>query len=215
MNDFDYDALQKKRVACGAKHRVRAKRGCRLPSDGLTAAQKRRLNGEVKTYNMNAPMAWAEFKEMPDDLKVTYLNRLADEYQANQKMIAGMFGIHPATMCECFRHLGVAAKNSGVKGGEKAAARDRRWAEFLNGGVPVAEPGVEETTVEKADEETANCDTPFNKQDLIAAHETPDKPVMKSLRVEFEDVYNWVDLYTRVMGLPELNGAKVTLSVEW
>ena len=215
MNDFDYDALQKKRVACGAKHRVRAKRGCRLPSDSLTAAQKRRLNGEVKTYNMNAPMAWAEFKEMPDDLKVTYLNRLADEYQANQKMIAGMLGIHPATMCECFRHLGVAAKNSGVKGGEKAAARDHCWAEFLNGGIPSAEPGVEETTVEKADEETANRDTPFDKQDLIAAHETPDKLVMKSLRVEFEDVYNWVDLYTRVMGLPELNGAKVALSVEW
>ena len=72
-----------------------------------------------------------------------------------------------------------------------------------------------ETTVEKADEETANCDTPFNKQGLIAAPETPDKPVMKSLRVEFEDVHNWVDLYTRVMGLPELNGAKVALSVEW
>ena len=69
--------------------------------------------------------------------------------------------------------------------------------------------------MEKTAEETANCDTPANKQDLIADHETPDKPVMKSLRVEFEDVYNWVDLYTRVMGLPELDGAQVTLSVEW
>ena len=215
MNDFDYDALQKKRVACGAKHRVRAKRGCRLPSDSLTAAQKRRLNGEVKTYNMNAPMAWAEFKEMPDDLKVTYLNHLADEYQANQKMIAGMFGVTPVTVHKICIALGVAAKNAHIRGSGIAVDRDRRWAEFLNGGMPAAEPGVEETTVAKADEETANCDTPFNKQDLIAAHETPDKPVMKSLRVEFEDVYNWVDLYTRVMGLPELNGAKVTLSVEW
>ena len=211
MNDFDYDALQKKRVACGAKHRVRAKRGCRLPSDSLTAAQKRRLNGEVKTYNMNAPMAWAEFKEMPDDLKVTYLNRLADEYQANQKMIAGMFGVTPVTVHKICRALGVAAKNAHIRGSGIAVERDSRWAAFLNGGIPAAEPVVEETTVEKADEETAN----YDKQDLIAAHETPDKPVMKSLRVEFEDVYNWVDLYTRVMGLPELNGAKVTLSVEW
>ena len=211
MNDFDYEALQKKRVACGAKHRVRAKRGCRLPSDSLTAAQKRRLNGEVKTYNMNAPMAWAEFKEMPDDLKVTYLNRLADEYQANQKMIAGMFGVTPVTVHKICRVLGVAAKNAHIRGSGIAVERDSRWAAFLNGGIPSAEPVVEETTVEKADEETAN----YDKQDLIAAHETPDKPVMKSLRVEFEDVYNWVDLYTRVMGLPELNGAKVTLSVEW
>ena len=211
MNDFDYDALQKKRVACGAKHRVRAKWGCRLPSDSLTAAQKRRLNGEVKTYNMNAPMAWAEFKEMPDDLKVTYLNRLADEYQANQKMIAGMFGVTPVTVHKICRDLGVAAKNARIRGNGIAVDRDHRWAEFLNGGIPAAEPGVEETTVEKAAEETANCD----EQNLIAALETTDKPVMKSLRVEFEDVYNWVDLYTRVMGLPELNGAKVTLSVEW
>ena len=79
----------------------------------------------------------------------------------------------------------------------------------------IAPKNVAETTVEKTAEETANCDTPFNKQDLITAHETPDKPVMKSLRVEFAAVHNWVDLYTRVMGLPELNGAKVALSVEW
>ena len=215
MNDFDYDALQKKRVASGARHRVRAKRGCQLPSDSLTAAQKRRLNGEVKTYNMNAPMTWAEFKEMPDDLKVTYLNHLADAYQANQKMMAGMFGVTPVTVHKICLALGVAAKNAHIRGSGIAADRDSRWAEFLNGGIPAAEPGVEETTVEKADEETANRDTPFDKQDLIAAHETPGKPVMKSLRVEFEDVYNWVDLYTRVMGLPELNGAKVALSVEW
>ena len=211
MNDFDYDALQKKRVACGAKHRVRAKRGCRLPSDSLTAAQKRRLNGEVKTYNMNAPMAWAEFKEMPDDLKVTYLNHLADEYQANQKMIAGMFGVTPVTVHKICRALGVAAKNAHIRGSGIAVDRDSRWAEFLNNGIPAAEPGVEEAPVEKAAEGIANCD----KQDLIAALETPAKPVMKSLRVEFEDVHNWVDLYTRVMGLPELNGAKVALSVEW
>ena len=211
MNDFDYDALQKKRVACGAKHRVRAKRGCRLPSDSLTAAQKRRLNGEVKTYNMNAPMTWAEFKEMPDDLKVTYLNHLADAYQANQKMIAGMFGVTPVTVHKICRDLGVAAKNAHIRGSGIAVDRDSRWTEFLNGGIPAAEPGVEETTVEKTAEETAN----YDKQNLIAAPETPVKPVMKSLRVEFEDVHNWVDLYTRVMGLPELNGAKVALSVEW
>lgn len=43
MNDFDYDIVQKKRVARGAFAHVNRKRGkCRLPSDYLTAAQKRR-----------------------------------------------------------------------------------------------------------------------------------------------------------------------------
>ena len=128
MNDFDYDALQKKRVASGARHRVRAKRGCQLPSDSLTAAQKRRLNGEVKTYNMNAPMVWAEFKEMPDDLKVTYLNHLADEYQANQKMIAGMLGVTTVKVHKICLALGVAAKTAHIRGSEIAADRDSRWA---------------------------------------------------------------------------------------
>lgn len=212
MNDFDYDALQKKRVASGARHRVRAKRGCHLPSDSLTAAQKRRLNGEVKTYNMNAPMTWAEFKEMPDDLKVTYLNRLADEYQANQKMIAGMLGISRAALCRLSADLGVEAKNARIRGGNIAVDRDRRWAEFLNGGQPPVEPDCEDKPTEQ---DAAKCDPVFDKQDLAAVSETPVKPVMKSLRVEFEDVHNWVDLYARVMGLPELHGAKVALSVEW
>ena len=57
MNDFDYDIVQKKRVARGAFAHVNRKRGkCRLPSDYLTAAQKKEMNGAVKTYNITRPM---------------------------------------------------------------------------------------------------------------------------------------------------------------
>ena len=46
MHDFDYDAMQKKRIARGASHMKRGSKSkkCTLPSDYLTAAQKRRLN---------------------------------------------------------------------------------------------------------------------------------------------------------------------------
>ena len=52
MHDFDYDAMQKKRIARGASHMKRGSKSkkCTLPSDYLTAAQKRRLNGPVSTY---------------------------------------------------------------------------------------------------------------------------------------------------------------------
>lgn len=74
MNDFDYDIVQKKRVARGAFAHVNRKRGkCRLPSDSLTAAQKREMNGAVKTYNITRPMPLDEFKGMPDDLQREYL----------------------------------------------------------------------------------------------------------------------------------------------
>lgn len=66
MNDFDYDIVQKKRVARGAFAHVNRKRGkCRLLSDYLTAAQKKEMNGAVKTYNITRPMPLAEFKGMP------------------------------------------------------------------------------------------------------------------------------------------------------
>lgn len=77
MNDFDYDIVQKKRVARGAFAHVNRKRGkCRLPSDYLTAAQKREMNGKMKTYNATRPMPWEDFKAMPDDIKREYLRNM-------------------------------------------------------------------------------------------------------------------------------------------
>lgn len=77
MNDFDYDIVQKKRVARGAFAHVNRKRGkCRLPSDYLTAAQRKERNGAVKTYNITRPMPWEDFKAMPDDIKREYLRNM-------------------------------------------------------------------------------------------------------------------------------------------
>ena len=60
MNDFDYDALQKKRIASGAFHMKRGSRSkrCSLPSDNLTPAQLKRRNGPVSTYKLDQPMSW-------------------------------------------------------------------------------------------------------------------------------------------------------------
>lgn len=67
MNDFDYDCMQKKRTARGAFAHISRKRGgCTLPSDNLTAKQRREKNGEVKSYNITRPMPWPEFKTLPE-----------------------------------------------------------------------------------------------------------------------------------------------------
>lgn len=73
MNDFDYDCMQKKRIARGAFAHINRKRGgCSLPSDTLTEKQRKEKNGEVKSYNITRPMPWHEFKAMPEDLKCEF-----------------------------------------------------------------------------------------------------------------------------------------------
>lgn len=73
MNDFDFENMQKKRIAQGARHRVCGSKSkkCSLPSDLLTAAQKRKLNGPVESYDMGRPMSWDRFTVMPRDLQVS------------------------------------------------------------------------------------------------------------------------------------------------
>lgn len=77
MNDFDYDCMQKKRIAMGAFAHINRKRGgCSLPSDTLTEKQRNEKNGEVKSYNITRPMPWHEFKAMPEDLKREFFRNM-------------------------------------------------------------------------------------------------------------------------------------------
>lgn len=77
MNDFDYDCMQKKRIAMGAFAHINRKRGgCSLPSDTLTEKQRKEKNGEVKSYNITRPMPWHEFKKMPEDLKREFFRNM-------------------------------------------------------------------------------------------------------------------------------------------
>lgn len=58
MNDFEKEVREKKSIASGARHRVNGSKSkrCTLPSDYLTPAQRKKLNGEVYTVNLNKPI---------------------------------------------------------------------------------------------------------------------------------------------------------------
>lgn len=84
MNDFDYDCMQKKRIAMGAFAHINRKRGgCSLPSDTLTEKQRKEKNGQVKSYNITRPMPWYEFEKMPEDT----LNRKAAKEEKDERHI--------------------------------------------------------------------------------------------------------------------------------
>ena len=135
MNDFDYDALQKKRIAAGARHMKRGSRSkrCSLPSDNLTPAQLKRRNGPVSTYKLDAPMGWDDFKAMPADLQKKYLTNLVETYGATNEMLGDMFYVHPTHVGAIKKALGVVSHNPRRLIGDKKAIRDQMWAAFCNG----------------------------------------------------------------------------------
>ena len=59
-------SARKQRSHCG-------KAGCKLPSDYLTKKEIKNMSGEVKSYRLNEPMTYAEFRLMPEDLQKTYI----------------------------------------------------------------------------------------------------------------------------------------------
>lgn len=104
---FVEDVREKKRTARGYHNKVRKGGAVKMPSDFMTRKEKRALNGEVKEYNLNKPMDWAEFKAMPDDLKIAYILRLRDNYGGTAREISRMLGVSTATFGRMMAELGI------------------------------------------------------------------------------------------------------------
>lgn len=146
MNDFDYDCMQKKRTARGAFAHISRKRGgCTLPSDNLTAKQRREKNGEVKSYNITRTMPWAEFKAMPEDLKREFFRNM-QSFGGTAKWLAEEMGVSDVT-------IGAAAKDAGVpftRGNGNWSLWNRKVAEWANADQqPATERPVEEIAVQE------------------------------------------------------------------
>ena len=119
MNDFDFDAMQKKRIAKNAfrKRNGSKSRRCTLPSDYLTAAQRKELNGDVKEYNLDKPMSWEAFKAMPLDLQQSYINGVQSRFGVGvATMSRDLFGMSTAALRQYLKRAGLKSDNT-VKGG--------------------------------------------------------------------------------------------------
>ena len=109
MHDFDFDIMEKKRIAQGARARKcgSKSRKCTLPSDYLTAAQKKGLNGKVITYNLSGPMTYSKFRVMPDDLQKEYLLKLRNEMGATLTAMGKMMQCSPETVRQALMRHGI------------------------------------------------------------------------------------------------------------
>lgn len=147
MNDFDYDCMQKKRTARGAFAHISRKRGgCTLPSDNLTAKQRREKNGEVKGYNITRPMPWAEFKALPEDLKREFFRNM-QSFGGTASWLADEMGAASATI----RAAAKAAGTPFARGNGNLLLWGRKVAEWANAEqqtaaeIPAEEPTAQES----------------------------------------------------------------------
>ena len=142
-NPFYDDVKSRKSEASGARHRVGGSKSkkCSLPSDHLTDAQKRKLNGPVRAYNVKTPMSWDEFKSVPTDLQQAHVAFLQDAFGVSGNDIAiRYFGVTGTA-------LRLHAKNRGLtlithRGRETCADSIERFTAWFSGEhtpVPVAE----------------------------------------------------------------------------
>lgn len=90
------------RTHCGKGGRVR------LPSDNLTKKELQKMNGETKSYRLNEPVSWQEFKLWPDDIKVMYIKLLRQKFNVPGRRISEMMKVDAGMFAREVRRLGIA-----------------------------------------------------------------------------------------------------------
>lgn len=193
MTDEEYlfrqTSSERKKIGYGDRHKKRGGgRYVRLPSDHLTKKEKEKMNGEVMNYNMNVPVAWAEFKKWPQDLQAEYIQRLEEAYNAKGEDIAGMFDVS----LSCYRKHKSSLGIKGKAGHGKPIDRDG-WAKFI--GANEFDP---EILVESSPAVTEKEELPEKKEE---------KP--EPIKVDNSSIMNIAILLEALKG----SGAKLTIEV--
>ena len=103
---FD-DLKEKNAVAKSARTKVGGKGRYMMPSDYLSATEKKKLNGEITVYTMKEPISWQKFKGYPKDIQKEYLQWFADEFDASPKNMAVVFGLAAGYCGKCLKEMGL------------------------------------------------------------------------------------------------------------
>ena len=131
MSDFEFDCMKKRQLAGQAKYRKRGSKSkkCSLPSDGMTNKQWKERCGPVISYNPNKPMAWEDFKKLPDHIQAEYITNLQHKFGVTAVDLGKMFGVQPLPVR---KHAD--ANNLGVefpRGHAMSAAKKAEWDKFV------------------------------------------------------------------------------------
>lgn len=162
VTDFEYDVMQKKRIASQARYRRThtGKGGCHLSSDYLTQKQWKERCGSVVTCSLNRPIPWKEFQKLSKPIQEEYIQTLHDRFHANATSLADMFGVTPQTVRRLVSDNGFDVKFS--RGRSMSKAQSEVWERFCS-----AEPELVETEEPEATEDTEEIQPVADEQPTI------------------------------------------------
>lgn len=102
------DSIEKKKIAHSSHNRkTHCGKGGRVkfPSDYLSKKELKAMNGEVKSYNLNRPMTWEEFRSMPQDLQIMYIKKLRNEFGVPDIVPSKAMGVCKSSFSKAMRDL--------------------------------------------------------------------------------------------------------------
>lgn len=183
MNEFDYENMQKKRIASGAYHK---KSGAKtkfvsLPSDNLTPSQLKKLNGPVKKFNIDQPMGWTEFKALAHDHQQLYISHIYELYKPSYAMLEKMFSVSSPTIINYFKcHAITFNKDIKYRPGEVQRAA---WDAFCNGVVGGGDNVKKDNTPlsEKESDQTEHKEIVY--EGTYSEHKTDETPKEESIDI--------------------------------
>lgn len=216
MNDFDYDALQKKRIASGAYHRKNGSKShaCTLPSDHLSEAQRRKLDGPVVTLRLNEPMTWADFLALSDEHKRLYLGHLMELYHPDAAKLAEMFGTSRTAVSQHLR-LHDLPRGKAKAHQNYTPEENKAWEAFcgrVGGGKPGAPAAEEEQDDVPVITEEPPLETEIGAE--IGAEEDVTPAAITRLDITYAHVHSWEELYALLQRFGTIADRTVRVIVE-
>ena len=208
--DMIEDSISKKRTAQSARHRrTHCGKGgsVKFPSDYMTKKELKAMNGECKSYRLNDPMMWEEFKKLPDDIKTMYIKSIREKYDIPDKYLAEAMGVASPTFCKWMKCLGctlgvrMGLKGNAWKESEQGIAFYKWWSKEK-----MAENTTKNYDIKEVNSETDNI--------YAIGTITPDLPpyvMPKSGSLHFECSAD--DAINVVHNILQNN--KVSLNIQW
>ena len=117
MTDSEYieklfykDSAYKKRIARGSANKVRLRNGMKTSLDYMTAKERKAMNGEVVSINMNEPLTYEELTAVSVEMQKEYIGGLIEKYGVSYDEIEKMLGITSRQFAQWRQNVGFRGK---------------------------------------------------------------------------------------------------------
>ena len=184
---FQQDIRERSQMKSGAIHKKNGSKSkkCTMPSDHLTPAQKKKLNGECVNINLSKPItSFAELRKFPCHLQREYLQNLVTNYGARKIDICNMLNTNHSNLDRYLRDRKIDISFGPITRGRKSKM-DERFLEFITRPDVTQDNGTNKKTDEQILEERFDI-----KQTKPSDNTPPDTSsifgAMSSVRVIFD-----------------------------